>query len=268
MDIKIDASWFRFLADLPSDEIKKVVRAIWDYTHGNKVEKIDSAAWETIKASIDYEIQRKKEISEKRRAAILARWHKNNQSIDPQSEPEPQIQKEIIEPEIIKPKNIFISLTDDLTIRTQLENPDSAISVFLDSGSRYDELSMSERDFVDRPDVRSLCGWHKEIQAETKRIKRKKFVPPTIDEWLDFCRDKNLDLGKMRNAYESYVVADWHDSQGNPIRNWKQKILQVWAAKPQNYNHQTANFGKQSEMEKFAKGAKMAEQMLKQQGII
>ena len=64
MNIKIDVSWFRFLADLPPAEIKKVVRAIWDYTHGNAVSGIDSAAWETIKASIDYEIQRKKELSE------------------------------------------------------------------------------------------------------------------------------------------------------------------------------------------------------------
>lgn len=176
--------------------------------------------------------------------------------------------KETVEPEIVKPANQFVSMTTDLTIRAELENPGSAVSVFLETGARYDELSSVEREFVDRADVRSHCRWHKELQAATKQVKRKTFVPPTLDEWLDFCREKNLDLGKMRNAYESYVVADWHDSQGNPIRNWKQKILQVWAAKPQNYNQQTAKFGAQSEMAKLQTGIKMAEVMLKKQGII
>lgn len=269
MNIKIDVSWFRFLADLPPEEIKKVVRAIWDYTHGDKNAKSDSAAWETIKASIDYEIQRKQELAEKRRLAAMSRWHHNETPIveKPISDPEP-IESAPIEPEIVTPENKFLSMTDDSSIRAELENPDSAVSVFLETGARYDELSSVEREFVDRADVRSHCRWHKELQAATKQVKRKTFVPPTLDEWLDFCRDKNLDLGKMRNAYESYVVADWHDSQGNPIRNWKQKILQVWAAKPQNYNQQTAKFGAQSEMAKLQTGIKMAEVMLKKQGII
>jgi hypothetical protein len=25
-----------------------------------------------------------------------------------------------------------------------------------------------------------------------------------------------------------YASADWHDSKGNPVRNWKQKLLAVW----------------------------------------
>lgn len=265
MDIKINASWFRFLEELPADEIKKIVHAIWDYAQGNQVENIKSAAWETIKASIDFETQHKKEISENRRKSANCRWHKTKE-LSEQSAPE--IQTEVIEPEIIVPENKFISLTDNFQVRTALGNPDSAISVFLETGARYDELSTAEREFVDRADVREKCAWHKEIQAATKAIKRKPFCPPTLEEWLDFCREKNLNLDKMRNAYEGYVAADWHDTQGSPIRNWKQKILMVWASRPDNYNTQTANFARPTEMEKLAKGAKIAEAMLKKQGII
>ena len=32
----------------------------------------------------------------------------------------------------------------------------------------------------------------------------------------------------MEEAYEAYEVAGWHDTQGKPILNWKQKILNVW----------------------------------------
>ena len=265
MDIKINASWFRFLEELPADEIKKIVHAIWDYAQGNQVENIKSAAWETIKASIDFETQHKKEISENRRKSANCRWHKTKE-LSEQSAPE--IQTEVIEPEIIVPENKFISLTDNFEVRTALGNPDSAISVFLETGARYDELSTAEREFVDRADVREKCAWHKEIQAATKAIKKKPFTPPTLEEWLDFCREKNLNLEKMRNAYEGYVAADWHDTQGSPIRNWKQKILMVWASRPDNYNTQTANFARPTEMEKLAKGAKIAEEMLKKQGII
>ena len=159
-------------------------------------------------------------------------------------------------------------MTDNFQVRTALGNPDSAISVFLETGARYDELSTAEREFVDRADVREKCAWHKEIQAATKAIKKKPFTPPTLEEWLDFCREKNLNLDKMRNAYEGYVAADWHDTQGSPIRNWKQKILMVWASRPDNYNTQTANFARPTEMEKLANGAKIAEAMLKKQGII
>lgn len=176
--------------------------------------------------------------------------------------------KETVEPEIVKPENQFVSMTTDLTIRAALGNPDSALSVFLETGAGYDELTVVEREFVDRADVRAKCVWHKELQAATKQVKRKAFTPPTLDEWLDFCREKNLDLEKMRNAYESYVVADWHDSQGNPIRNWKQKILQVWAAKPQNYNTQSARFPQKSGIAELMAGSEMAKQMLKERGLL
>ena len=265
MDIKINASWFRFLEELPADEIKKIVHAIWDYAQGNQVENIKSAAWETIKASIDCETQHKKEISENRRKSANCRWHKTKE-LSEQSAPETQT--EVIEPEIIVSENKFISLTDNLEIRTALGNPDSAISVFLESGARYDELSTAEREFVDRADVREKCAWHKEIQAATKEIKKKPFTPPTIEEWLDFCREKNLNLDKMRNAYDGYVAANWHDTKGNPIRNWKQKILMVWMQNSENYNTQSARFPQKSGIAELMAGSEMAKQMLKERGLL
>ena len=265
MDIKINASWFRFLEDLPADEIKKIVHAIWDYAQGNQVENIKSAAWETIKASIDCETQHKKEISENRRKSANCRWHKTKELSE---QPASEIQTEVIEPEIIVPENKFISLTDNFEVRTALGNPNSAISVFLETGARYDELSTAEREFVDRADVREKCAWHKEIQAATKAIKKKPFTPPTLEEWLDFCREKNLNLDKMRNAYDGYVAANWHDTQGNPIRNWKQKILMVWMQNSENYNKQSARFPQKSGIAELMAGSEMAKQMLKERGLL
>lgn len=265
MDIKINASWFRFLEELPADEIKKIIHAIWDYAQGNQVENIKSAVWETIKASIDCETQHKKETSENHRKSANCRWHKTKELSE---QPAPEIQTEVIDPEIIVPENKFISLTDNFEVRTALGNPDSAISVFLKTGARYDELSKAECEFVDRADVREKCAWHKEIQAATKEIKKKPFTPPTIEEWLDFCREKNLNLDKMRNAYDGYVAANWHDTKGNPIRNWKQKILMVWTQNSENYNTQSARFPQKSGIAELMAGSEMAKQMLKERGLL
>lgn len=232
MDIKINASWFRFLEDLPAEEIKKVVRAIWDYTQGKEVQDVKSAAWETIKASIDFQIQRKQELSEKRRQAIKARWAKIKES----SEPQP----EIVEPEIIVPQNKFVSMTDDPSIRAELENPDSAISVFLKTGSRYDDLSKTECEFADRADVRAKCEWHKEIQAATREIKNP--MPPTEEEVLAYAREQNSIAGmggfacsdeEALNFFDYYSGLGWHvpNSANTPLRVWK-PFLRKWARSP------------------------------------
>lgn len=212
-----------------------------------------------VKVSIENEKKRKEQISELKRNCVLQRWNKKINQIENQNDD--QIEN-------ITPENKFITLTDNIEIRNALSDSESGLNFFLATGSGYDELTVAEREFVDRADVREKCTWHKEMQAAAKAIKRKSFCPPTLEEWMDFCREKNLNLEKMRNAYEGYVAADWHDTQGSPIRNWKQKILMVWASRPDNYNTQTANFARPTEMEKLAKGAKIAEAMLKKQGII
>ena len=31
-----------------------------------------------------------------------------------------------------------------------------------------------------------------------------------------------------RRAYNFYSTADWQDTQGKPVKNWKQKMIGVW----------------------------------------
>lgn len=234
MDIKIDVSWFRFLADLPPMEIKKIIRAIWDYTHGEENISSDSAAWETIKSSIDLEKRLKEERSEKRRRAALVRWERIHAQQKPTEAP-----LEPVEPEIVKPQNKFMPLTDDSAIRAELEKPTSALSVFLETGSGYDELTPAERDFADRGDVRKNCTWHKEIQAATRALKTKL---PSEQEVLEYARQQNSIAGmggfacsdeEALNFYDYYSGIGWvmpNDSR-TPIVNWK-PFLRKWVRNP------------------------------------
>lgn len=57
--------------------------------------------------------------------------------------------------------------------------------------------------------------------------RKDKFIAPTLEEIETYCqeRDNNVD---PRKFYEYYSVAGWKDSKGNPVKNWKQKMIANW----------------------------------------
>lgn len=56
-----------------------------------------------------------------------------------------------------------------------------------------------------------------------KNIK-KEFIPPTLEEIQQYCKERknNVDSKKFFDYYEA---DNWIDSKGNPVRNWKQKVI-------------------------------------------
>lgn len=67
----------------------------------------------------------------------------------------------------------------------------------------------------------------KEITKEKPQRTRKEFVPPTYEEVLEYARSRGReDLAKA--FFDSYSVADWYDSRGKKVLNWKQKFIMVW----------------------------------------
>ena len=76
-----------------------------------------------------------------------------------------------------------------------------------------------------------LPNGNKEIKKEIKEIKKvkkesKKFAPPLIDEVVKFFEDNGYMNGER--AWNYYNDADWKDSTGKPVKNWKQKMRGVW----------------------------------------
>ena len=53
---------------------------------------------------------------------------------------------------------------------------------------------------------------------------KKKFVPPTLEEVTEYCRSRNSPVDPKK-FYEYFSEGGWKDAKGNPVRNWKQKIL-------------------------------------------
>lgn len=60
--------------------------------------------------------------------------------------------------------------------------------------------------------------------TKPSKPKQKQFIPPTLEEIQAYCieRKNNVDAKKF---YDYFSVSEWHDSKGNKVKSWKQKII-------------------------------------------
>lgn len=70
----------------------------------------------------------------------------------------------------------------------------------------------------------------KEEKEKTK--KKDVFVPPTLEEVTAYCRERGniVDPVKFYDFYTADPDRAWIDSNGKPVRNWKQKVI-TWERK-------------------------------------
>ena len=62
-----------------------------------------------------------------------------------------------------------------------------------------------------------------------KNIKKKKtFVPPSENDVVSYFKEKGFSAQAGKKAFEYYNEAAWKDARGNPVKNWKQKMIAVW----------------------------------------
>jgi len=67
-----------------------------------------------------------------------------------------------------------------------------------------------------------------ETQKETEEEVKKKFIPPSILEVEVYFFENGYRKEIGKKAHQYYDVADWSDSKGNKVKNWKQKMNSVW----------------------------------------
>lgn len=61
-----------------------------------------------------------------------------------------------------------------------------------------------------------------------KRERANKFAPPTQSEVISYFLEKGYTQESACKAFDYYDVANWADSKGAKIKNWKQKMIAVW----------------------------------------
>jgi len=68
----------------------------------------------------------------------------------------------------------------------------------------------------------------KERNTTIQKKAVKKFIPPSLAEVIKYFFEKGYSVESAKKAHEYYSTADWHDRNGNKVRNWKQKMIAVW----------------------------------------
>lgn len=66
-------------------------------------------------------------------------------------------------------------------------------------------------------------------ERKEKEIKiKEKNISPSFEEIEIYFKENGFDSILAKRFFDSYSVANWHDSKGNPVKNWKQKAINVW----------------------------------------
>lgn len=90
----------------------------------------------------------------------------------------------------------------------------------------------NERDANVTPVTDGVTNRHESIEYRDKsienrverNIKERKFAPPTLEEVKAYCQERNSPVDAQQ-FFEYYEVSSWKDSKGNPVKNWKQKLI-------------------------------------------
>ena len=71
------------------------------------------------------------------------------------------------------------------------------------------------------------------VNKNVSKKEGKIFVFPTIDEVKKYFSENGYSEQSAITAFNYYNVANWIDSKGRKVKNWKQKMISVWF-KPEN----------------------------------
>ena len=100
------------------------------------------------------------------------------------------------DPQKNKNKNIYSpSTSDDVVVPPLPENDDSGML-----------------------DIEEL------IAMTPLKPKEKKFTPPTVEDVAAYVADRKL-VVDPKTFYDYFTAGNWKDSEGKPVKNWKQKAL-------------------------------------------
>lgn len=75
-------------------------------------------------------------------------------------------------------------------------------------------------------------------KKDNKVKKEREYIKPTLEEVEKYFEINGYKNEAAKRAFMSYDVANWYDSKGNKVINWKQKMINVWF-KPENRKPET-----------------------------
>ena len=62
--------------------------------------------------------------------------------------------------------------------------------------------------------------------------KGREFIPPTLEDVKAYCKERSSPVDPQK-FFDYFTAGGWKDAKGNPVRNWKQKLLTWEQYQPQ-----------------------------------
>ena len=79
-----------------------------------------------------------------------------------------------------------------------------------------------------------------EIEKDIEKKPQKRFTKPTLDEVKAYCQERSNNVDPQK-FFDFYSAANWVDSKGKPVKNWKQKVI-TWERNEPNGRSKRTNF--------------------------
>jgi len=106
-------------------------------------------------------------------------------------------------------------------------------------------FTVTETGFTEKKSTHNTQSKVKESKVKERKVNSAPngFSPPLLDEVIQYFSEKGFSAEIAKKAFEYYSLADWKDSKGNKVKNWKQKMLAVWMKEENKPNQQNQNYG-------------------------
>ena len=87
---------------------------------------------------------------------------------------------------------------------------------------------------LDTPCIQSASNMDTQDRLGKSKSRVHKFTPPTLEQVKEYAKEANLNVD-CDKFYTYFTTPDdsgrtWIDSKGNPVKNWKQKLI-TWAGR-------------------------------------
>ncbi len=128
--------------------------------------------------------------------------------------------------------------TNEITIKTT--NKFSIVTICKYCSYQYQNSgNQPTKEPAEQPTINQQTTTYKNVKNE-KKNNRVIFTPPTLQEVKDFFLEKGYLPEAGQKAFDYYNEANWKDSTGKQVKNWKQKMIAVWF-KPENEQKKKVN---------------------------
>lgn len=86
------------------------------------------------------------------------------------------------------------------------------------------DFPFTDNPFTDNPTILNTNILNTKDIYIKEKSEKSKFVPPTLEEIEAYCKERNNKVDPQQ-FFDYYSTGEWKDAKGNPVKNWKQKII-------------------------------------------